>query len=199
MLPLCFQCESQVMYAALNNDQQTEWIKRTIPPRFAGAGSSDFAPEVVKECYESASGLFLWGDVGTGKSHLMAVLAKLWIVEGLIISRINYETLLLKIRDTYTSENKSEWDVIQPYLVAQRLIIEDVGTTVSIGKRESDFSYRTFQIILNERDEQMLPTYITSNKSLEQIEHSFDQRVKSRIGRGLIINLTGDDKRLIGQ
>jgi len=39
-------------------------------------------------------------------------------------------------------------DVIKPLLAADKLFIEDVGTTVSMGKQESDFSLRTFLVIL---------------------------------------------------
>jgi DNA replication protein DnaC len=127
----------------------------------------------------------------------MCAFAKhLWST-GWDISRISYELLALQIRDSYKpGSSTSELDVIQPLLTAGKLIIEDVGTTVSAGQQETEFSLRTFLVLLDRRLEQSLATFVTSNKSVEELARSFDQRIASRIRQGCeVIQIWGRDKR----
>jgi DNA replication protein DnaC len=42
----------------------------------------------------------------------------------------------------------------------------------------------------------MLPTFISSNKNIEQLGQSFDARVASRLRTAVVIEMTGQDRRL---
>jgi len=142
-------------------------------------------------------GLFLWGKQGVGKSYAMAALMREFILKGSNIARISYEMLCLQLRDTYKPRSpRTELDVVNPLLIVDKLFIEDVGTTVSAGQQESDFSLRTFLVLLNQRLEACKPTFITTNKNIEELGRSFDQRVASRLQEACeIIHLTGEDRR----
>lgn len=86
--------------------------------------------------------------------------------------------------------------VLEPLWDVPKLFIEDVGTTVSIGEQESDFSLRTFVTLLDTRIEWCQATFVTSNKSIEELGRSFDERVASRLMQACeIIEVTGQDKR----
>ena len=90
--------------------------------------------------------------------------------------------------------------VVEQMTIADKLFIEDIGTTVSGDKQESDFSVRTLMIIINRRLEDMKATFLTTNKSLEKLSQSFDSRIASRITQGCeIIKLTGEDRRMRGE
>lgn len=81
-------------------------------------------------------------------------------------------------------------------MCGDKLFIEDVGTTVSLDKQESDFSLRTFLVLLDQRLEACQPTFITTNKTLEQLGRCFDDRIASRLIQACkIIKLTGADRR----
>ena len=170
-----------------------------IPPRYSSASLEDL-PEALVAKYAALPddmGLMLWGPAGTGKTHSMCAFARdLWNI-GWDIRRTTYEMLMLEIRDTYKPGSiKTEYDIIHPYIICGKLVIEDVGTTVSVGKQETDFSLRTFLVLLDQRLEGCRATYITSNKSVEEIRKSFDARIASRLQQACeVVQLAGKDRR----
>ena len=104
---------------------------------------------------------------------------------------------MLKIRDTFKSNAKqTEWEVIKEYLDADKVFIEDIGTTKSEGNIESDFSVRTLLVLLDHRLEHCLPVFLTTNRTVEEIGKTFDERIASRLVQMCeIIKLTGEDRR----
>ena len=145
-----------------------------------------------------SEGAYIWGKPGVGKTYALAALARKFITEGYSIKRISYEKLCLIIRDSFKPSSKSsEWGVIEPYLLADKLFLEDISTTVSVGRQETDFSLSVVLLILDSRSEDCLPTYITGNKPLKELENAFDARVVSRLRQGEIIHLTGKDRRIL--
>lgn len=145
---------------------------------------------------DNDTGTFLWGEPGRGKTYAMAVLAKKFISEGFIVRRIHYEELCLKLRDTMNPKaTQTEWSIIEPLISCDKLFVEDVGTSKGIGAQESDFSKRTFLVILDLRLERHRPTFITSNKSVENLGVSFDDRVSDRLGMFKVFKMSGESRR----
>jgi len=142
-------------------------------------------------------GTYLWGLPGVGKSHATcAFLMDRWFA-GCEIDRCVWETLLLEMRGTFGVGNKgSEIKKLDPFMRVEVLAIEDIGTTVSPGQSETDFSLRTLLVLLDYRTEHCLPTFITSNKPTEEIGRSFDDRIASRLMQACtVVELTGPDRR----
>jgi DNA replication protein DnaC len=90
------------------------------------------------------------------------------------------------------ASTKTEWDLIDPLKDVDKLFIDDLGLRV---KQETDFSYVTLYSILNKRQERRLPTFISSNKSIEKLGQSFDARIASRLSAAVSIEITGCDRR----
>ena len=126
----------------------------------------------------------------------MAALLRRFIVAGLDVRRVQWDRLCLEVRNTFGG-NGSELGVLQPYFDCDKLLIEDVGTTVSISGQESDFNLRTLLLILDDRVEHCRPTFITSNKSPGQLGKAFDNRIESRFYASCVIQpVSGKDKRI---
>jgi DNA replication protein DnaC len=176
------------------------WLSEAIPPLFRKAHLRDLSQKIkdIISKLPPSKGLYLFGSAGTGKSHTMAAIIRKYTLEGKKCKRISWDKLCLLLRQSYgRSGGLTELDILQPYLQCDCLFIEDIGTTVSPGKAESDFALRTLLLLLDERIEQCKPTYITSNKSIEQLRTSFDERITSRIvGSCEILPISGTDKRL---
>ncbi len=170
---------------------------KLIPPLFHVARIEHLPTTLQGVINNLTKGLMLWGLPGVGKSYAMAAIMRLYIYKGGQVKRITYERLCLSLRATYKPDSKlTELDVISPLIKIDVLFIEDVGTTVSFGAAESDFSLRTFLFLLNERLEVCKPIFVTSNKSIEELERSFDGRVASRLLQACeVFHLTGPDKR----
>lgn len=143
-------------------------------------------------------GLLLWGTTGVGKTYCMCALMREFLLAGKKAQRISYEMLCLQLRDTYKPDPiNTELSIIQPLIAVPKLFLEDVGTTVSGDSQESDFGLRTFLVLLDQRIEDGRATFITTNKSVEQLSRSFDARVASRLQQACdVIHLTGPDRRV---
>jgi DNA replication protein DnaC len=160
-------------------------------------------PRPVREAAESLPddrGLLLWGPPGVGKTYSLCAIGHRLYFSGWDVARIGFEMLALQIRDNFKpGAARTELDVLGPLIAVDKLILEDVGTTVGVGKVESDFSLRTFLVLLDTRLEHCRATYISSNKSIEEIGKSFDQRIASRLQQACeVIKLEGRDKRSVG-
>jgi len=142
---------------------------------------------------ENGRDIFLFGAVGTGKTYAMAALIRHYTYEGFEAERINFDDFCVQVRSTMSPASKrTEWDLIEPLKDVDKLFIDDLGLR---GKQESDFSYVTLYSILNKRQERRLPTFVCSNKGIEQLGRSFDSRVASRLRTALVIEMKGVDRR----
>ena len=151
----------------------------------------------LKDNLDGGSGLFLYGNVGSGKTHLIAAMidhisrmCKRWLGYKDIIF-INTINLLSEIKFSF-KDNTTE-EVIKPYENCKLLFIDDMGT----GKI-SDWTIEILYKIINTRYEKMLSTVVATNMTLAEIKEKIDERLFSRIYemcKG--IKLSGKDYRLI--
>lgn len=194
---LCPICHRASKFAQLPPEQQKNEILSVVPERFLRAKMADLTESLRKVFnQEIDTGVMLWGAPGIGKTYAMAALAKNYIKEGFLVRRTNYELLCLQIRDTFNKNaQKTEWQVIEPLLNCDKLFIEDVGTSKSIESKESDFSLRTLLVLLDMRLEHCRPTFVTTNKSVENLAKSFDGRVGDRLRMFKIFQMKGQSKR----
>jgi len=195
----CGQCYRRMMFEAMPQDEKEHTIAAVVPPRYLEAQIEHLSAklqEIIKTLPED-KGLLLWGAPGVGKTYAMAALARHYISEGFAAARTGYELLCLQLRDTFKSKaRETELSVIKPLLSADKLFIEDIGTTKSEGNIESDFSVRTLLVLLDWRLENCLATYLTTNRPVEELAKTFDERVASRLLQACeVVKLTGQDKR----
>ena len=190
-------CQRRLEFEQMPPEQQKHLIASIVPERYKSAEISHLPIALqTKMSNPNNAGVLLWGDAGVGKTYAMAALAKRDISEGFLVHRIHYETLCLRLRDTFKPKAvNTEWGIIEPLLNCDHLFIEDVGTSKSIGQQESDFSLRTFLVLLDMRIESCKPTFITSNKSVENLTGSFDERIGDRLKTFQVCKLGGKSKR----
>jgi DNA replication protein DnaC len=171
-------------------------IAKHIPSLFLNAEIKDL-PKTLQSLFnqEIKNGVYLWGTPGSGKSYAMAALAKKYIREGFKIKRIHYEMFCLELRDSYKNPDTTEKQIIENLLKCDKLFIEDVGASKKLGNEESDHSTRTLLLVLDMRIESCKPTFITSNKSVENIAQSFDDRVADRLRLFEVLAMKQDSKR----
>ena len=183
---------------------QQRWIYKlniAIPPLFMSANIRNISKKLIDNINKKAieQGLLLWGKAGVGKSYVACALLRRFICQkkDVNVVRMPFEMLCLKLRDTYKNNSRSELSILTPLLNCDLLVLEDLGSGKSMGVSESDFSLRTILALLDHRIENCLPTIITTNKSLENLASSFDDRIASRLSGFEIIKLEGRDKRQV--
>ena len=187
------------MFSAMPLDEQEFTVASVIPPRYLEA-RLEHLPSKLQEKIKNLGdnrGLLLWGRPGVGKTYAMAALARDYISQGFLVARTGYEMLCLQLRDTFKSKAaETELSVIKPLLLADKVFVEDIGTTKSEGNIESDFSVRTLLVLLDYRLESCLPIFLTTNRPVEELGRTFDERIASRLIQACeVIKLTGEDKR----
>jgi len=117
--------------------------------------------------------LVLLGGYGCGKTHLAAAIANCCVERGQPVLFITIPDLLDYLRATFSPTSTTRYDQrFDEVREAPVLVLDDLGTQSSTPWAQE----KLFQI-LNYRHNARLPTVITSNQSLEEI----DLRLRSRM------------------
>jgi DNA replication protein DnaC len=174
-------------------------ILKLVGSLYTDAKLDDLDQDVREKLLGLAYGqdVFVYGPVGTGKTYSMAALLRYYVYEGFECWRINFDDFCVQVRSTMGPASKqTEYELIEPLKEIDKLFIDDIGLR---SKQETDFAYVTLYSILNKRQERSLPTFVSTNKSIEQLGQSFDSRIASRLQTALIIEMTGADRRRLRQ
>ena len=200
---ICAQCRADRQRTARRHvrsarrDELRVRLASVIPPLFRAAHLRHLGAPFREELLEfSGGGLVLTGPVGRGKSFAVCALLRHFLLMGKTARRITYEMFCMDIRAAFKGNSKlSEKDVMAPYIRADYVAMEDLGTRTAIDGRESEFSRRTFLCLLDTRIEACRPTFITTNKTRENLDGNFDDRIASRLGSFKWIVCGGCDLR----
>ncbi|NMA11610.1 MAG: ATP-binding protein [Chloroflexi bacterium] len=132
---------------------------------FALAQAKNFA-------VEPAGWLLLIGNFGTGKTHLAAAIANEAVAQGIENIFQPVPDLLDSIRASYGNIDESYNERIERIRNVPLLILDDLGT-----QSATPWASEKLYMILNHRYVNRLPTVITTNNSLQEI----DGRIASRL------------------
>lgn len=123
-------------------------------------------------------GLFLSGPVGSGKTFLAMCISNSLVAQGQKVVFVVVPDLLDELRSTYdrTDPGISEIDLLDLCGNAEVLVLDDLG-----AHNYTEWTKNKIYSILNHRLNLLLPTVITSNLDLDELEHYLGQRTTSRI------------------
>lgn len=138
--------------------------------------------------------LYIQGDNGTGKTMWASFVLLDSITSAYELNRrvfINVPELLMKFRGTFESKQSLE-EVLSYYAKIPLLILDDLGV-----EKTTDWVNEIFYLLINRRYEAMLPTVITSNFTLHDLQEKFgDRRIVDRIKEmSEVVHLDGDNFR----
>lgn len=136
---------------------------------------------------------FIYGDIESGKtiraSFMMLQEMKYLYLQGDISGKaesiifVSFPDLFAEIRETFDNPKKHESEVMEKYLNAYLLVLDDFLTI-----RPTEWVMEILYRLINHRYEYMKKTIITSNLSLEELEIKLnDQRITSRINRMCVL------------
>ncbi len=153
--------------------------------------------QILKICREFAlnfgkdgGNLLFLGGAGLGKTHLSLAIANEVLAQNYSVVYGSIQNLINKISNE-TFSYKGTTDVTDGILGCDLLIIDDLGSEMS-----TQFSQSCIYNIINTRIMRSLPTIISTNLTLEEIERQYTARVSSRIiGNYTLLQFLGADIR----
>ena len=139
-----------------------------------------------------AKGIYLFGENGLGKSHLLSAATKELRGQGVSVI---YTTAKLLV--AHTRKPNSKWDYLNAYKAADVLVIDEMGAEIP-----ADWEMGELFTVLNSRQNRK-PTLYGSNFTVKQLEARFEERQKGWgkrlmeriIESSVLEELIGDSRR----
>jgi DNA replication protein DnaC len=132
---------------------------------------------------EKDKGVYLWGETGAGKTHLLAAIGRVvYYKHGVKPYRIHMLNLLRVIRKAYNSRLYSEQEILERFCSEKYLIIDDIGM-----EKITEWSLQMIGLIVNTRYENKLATSYASNLKPEELAAKTNARITSRITDSCLI------------
>jgi DNA replication protein DnaC len=169
-----------------------------VPARYEKAKYED-VPENVRVLFEhirkTRRGIYLYGGVGTGKTHCAYALYRSTYEKIGANGRFwNVTELLREIRKDMERDKYDKRRVEEDLMDFRGILfLDDIGS-----ENLTDWVLETFYLIINKRYENMLPNIYTSNYNLEELSERLGDRITSRLIESCdIVHMEGEDRRLI--
>jgi DNA replication protein DnaC len=145
----------------------------------------NYVEKVKKKAYEELrhSGVYFYGQPGTGKTHLLTNLCCGLIDNGYNYRKIiwaNTSSLLTNIRSSfgkkYGYNEETEQEIVLKKLQTTILFLDDIGT-----ESATDWAKEILYDVVNYRYEERLPTFISSNLSPQELANRLGDKFASRV------------------
>jgi DNA replication protein DnaC len=182
---------------------------KNIGARYALAKLEDVQENIrerFKNIEKTRKGLFIFGPVGSGKTHTACALYKnarlkiqkktTWGEETeVIVEPIfwNVSELFHELRSDFDRQQGQKMHIEDQIMQHKGILfLDDIGS-----EKVSDWVLETFYLIINSRYNEMSPIIFTSNFNIGEIATRLGERIASRIVESCdIFRLDGDDRRL---
>ena len=140
--------------------------------------------------------VFLSGQTGVGKTHLIKCMANELINLHKVVFLTSSFAMHQDFVKSYSCRDPEEkQNILTKYLEAEVLFIDDLGTEL----RQPNITVNYLYQVLNERKLNKLPTIITTNLDIADINDYYDERIASRIAdksSSICLYINGEDLRL---
>lgn len=195
--PYCIcQCQSEARELELAKEKQlqeqqriarlkTNGLQDASLRQFTFANDTGINPEMQKahsyvehwpEMKATATGLLLWGNVGTGKSFFAGCIANALLDQGVPVLMTNFSRILNALTGMFSDDRNKYIDSLNHYSL---LIIDDLGM-----ERGTEYALEQVFNVIDARLRSNLPLIVTTNLTLDELKHPADlahERIYSRV------------------
>ena len=147
--------------------------------------------EQIAERLDAGDGMWLMGDVGTGKTTLAMLVSKAAAEAERTVAIYSLPHLLARIRRTYDAEagEQSYLEFFERLTAVDLLHVDDLG-----AEKRSDWVLEQLYAIVNERYEAQRSIVVTTNLDQAALEEQIGPRTVSRL-----VEICGDPLPLFGE
>lgn len=200
--------KKQVNYRTEQKKEKIEFLlkKSGVSDRFREKTLADlkWSPELLKilkwyvDNFEKYRKEWRWiyfrWNIGTGKTHAMTALCNALIDTYFVpVMFVNLAEVANRVKATFWNWNAEAHnsDLFEKMKTTELLFIDDLGI-----EKPTDWLKENIFVIINYRYDKKLPTFITSNKSTQQLAVSFVPQIASRLNEMCkAIRFAGTDRR----
>lgn len=168
-----------------------------IPARYENAKYEEVPENIralVKGMRESKRGIYIYGGVGSGKTHVAYAIAKKWEdVTKKYVHFWNTTELMQEFKDDFDRNAYDKKHTLDNLMHSDQLIVlDDIGV-----EKISDWVMERFYLLVNKRYNEMRPIIFTSNYSPADLADRIGERTVSRIVELCdVVKLDGIDRRV---
>ncbi len=125
--------------------------------------------------FPNVNSIFMSGKTGLGKTFLSSAIAKELLQQGYNVAFDSIQNFLRAIENEHFGRSQ-EKDTLQILCDADLVILDDLGSEFN-----SAFYSATVYNIINTRLNKGVPTIVSSNLSLSELQQKYDDRIISRL------------------
>jgi DNA replication protein DnaC len=199
-------CECRAIKA---KRKQSRRLGTGIPKRFRGVGFerqpiADMDPALTREIrqfvrdinpnLDKGRGLWLFGDVGTGKTSLAMLVSKAALEAGRSVAIYSMPRLLSDIKETYEDRSEQSYmELFERVVGVDLLHIDDLG-----AEKRTDWVLEQLYSIINERWQEQRSIIVTTNLvDVDELRDQIGPRTVSRLHEMCdLIPIMGRDRRM---
>jgi DNA replication protein DnaC len=199
-------CECRAIKA---KRKQSRRLGTGIPKRFRGVGFerqpiADMDPALTREIrqfvrainpnLDKGRGLWLFGDVGTGKTSLAMLVSKAALEAGRSVAIYSMPRLLSDIKETYEDRSEQSYmELFERVVGVDLLHIDDLG-----AEKRTDWVLEQLYSIINERWQEQRSIMVTTNLvDVDELRDQIGPRTVSRLHEMCdLIPIMGRDRRM---
>ena len=152
-----------------------------------------FCKTYAREFDDSAPNLLMTGETGLGKTHLSLAIAGEAIARGYFVIYNSAQNIFNELQRERFGKTDTNGAFESQLLNCDLLVIDDLGAEFS-----TTFTNAALYNVVNTRLNLSLPTIISTNLTLEELEERYTRRISSRlIGEYTVLKFIGADVRQI--
>lgn len=162
-----------------------------VIPREKMKGIYSFCRQYAENFHPHASGILMIGPTGLGKTHLSLAIAREVTAKGYGVLYLSAQSLLSALEKERFQRDAPETDTMALACSCDLLLIDDLGSEF-----QTQFTQSALYQIINARMMAELPTILSTNYTLAEIQDRYTERILSRmIGSCEILKFVGRDIR----
>ena len=151
----------------------------------------EYCKAYAEDFTTKSKNLLMMGATGLGKTHLSLAIANRVIEKGYDVYYDSIQNIMDKLEKEHFGRLPREESIKDDILSCDLLIIDDLGVEFT-----TQFTVAELHSIINTRILRCLPTIISTNLELTDIEKQYSQRIASRIiGTSMPLRFCGNDIR----